>query len=265
MADDDGEKKKKKKKAKALAMAAGIEDVDGGGAESASPPPTEKAEKKKKKKRDSVAANESAGDASGPEGEDLSVRRGAKSEAAADPARPPAADGAERASMPAREKQAWAEEDGDVAAAPSAAAAKWKTAEKNPSPDPRHKEKRRSSVGRTQVVPIEAADAPASAGGVAVDVNNDSPSGWGRAERANAKRRMKQGAVDALTQKAPSSEAIQRATKTGSAKVLRTYGAIFGAIRRNSLTPFCRHFRYASSSPTRTTGRRCSTSSTSTT
>ena len=30
---------------------------------------------------------------------------------------------------------------------------------------------------------------------------------------------MKQGAVDALTQKAPSSEAIQRATKTGSAKV----------------------------------------------
>ena len=75
-----------------------------------------------------------------------------------------------------------------------------------------------SSVGRTQVVPIEA-DAPASAGGVAVDVNNDSPSGWGRAERANAKRRMKQGAVDALTQKAPSSEAIQRATKTGSAKV----------------------------------------------
>ena len=217
MADDDGEKKKKKKKAKALAMAAGIDDVDGG-AESASPPPTEKAEKKKKKKRDSVAANESAGDASGPEGEDLSVRRGAKSEAAADPARPPAADGAERASMPAREKQAWAEEDGDVAAAPSAAAAKWKTAEKNPSPDPRHKEKRRSSVGRTQVVPIEA-DAPASAGGVAVDVNNDSPSGWGRAERANAKRRMKQGAVDALTQKAPSSEAIQRATKTGSAKV----------------------------------------------
>ena len=39
--------------------------------------------------------------------------------------------------------------------------AKWKTAEKNPSPDPRHKEKRRSSVGRTQVVPIEA-DAPAT-------------------------------------------------------------------------------------------------------
>jgi len=264
MADDDGEKKKKKKKAKALAMAAGIEDVDGG-AESASPPPTEKAEKKKKKKaRDSVAANESAGDASGPEGEDLSVRRGAKSEAAADPARPPAADGAERASMPAREKQAWAEEDGDVAAAPSAAAAKWKTAEKNPSPDPRHKEKRRSSVGRTQVVPIEA-DAPASAGGVAVDVNNDSPSGWGRAERANAKRRMKQGAVDALTQKAPSSEAIQRATKTGSAKVRGC--AILAQFCAIPLTPTSSRVlrRCASSSPTRTTGRRCSTSSTSTT
>ena len=164
-----------------------------------------KKEQKKAYAEVAALANESAGDASGPDDEDLSVRRGAKSCSVLDPARPPACPSAPATRVvPARSTLRGRKTTADVGAAPSAAAAKWKTAEKNPSPDPRHKEKRRSSVGRTQVVPIEA-EAPASAGGVAVDVNNDSPSGWGRAERANAKRRMKQGAVDALTRSSPSS------------------------------------------------------------